>query len=140
MEEIIEQKNDLIINDTIKSYLSSYTKWGSFFTILTYIFAAFVFVLSFLFLFVDIFNRGNKSYGIIMFITYFLISAFYLVIARYFQKSVENIKLGVNDCDQEITEKGFYFLHKLMSTAGIGSIILLVLSLIIGMLTPILFL
>lgn len=140
MEEIIEQKDDLIINDKIKSYLSSYTKWGSFFTILTYISAAFLFLLSFLFLFVDLLNRNNKSYGIIMFITYLLISVFYLLIARYFQKSVENIKLGITSNDQAITEKGFYFFHKLMSTTGIGTIILLVLSLIMGMLTPILFL
>ncbi|MBP1646306.1 MAG: hypothetical protein H6Q16_1881 [Bacteroidetes bacterium] len=127
-KEVPQEQEELIINQEIKNNLLIYCKWGKFFGILSYIGAAFMLILSFLYLLLDTLTSALEllwgSYvNIISFIVFFACSILYFIGGRLIIQSSNYTKFGITQNNQIEVEKGTKKLASLMKFMGIATIV-----------------
>lgn len=125
---IIEKKEDLIINEKMKSHLLNFAKWGKFLGIVTYVFAGLMFLLGIAFLLIaplssNIPGIGGTLYKITMFGLMFVYGILYFYIANLLLKTTNATKIGIQTNNQKEIERGAYNLQKLFMFLGILTII-----------------
>ncbi|MCK9163947.1 MAG: DUF5362 domain-containing protein [Bacteroidales bacterium] len=131
---IIENNNDLVINQEIKSNLLVFAKWGRFLGIICYVSAAFMLALGAFFIFAGslginwpVFGNGFGSAGIIYGVSMFFLMAIYgivyIFIGKYLLGATKQTKLSIETNNQEALVKGTDNLKKLFTLLGIITII-----------------
>ena len=134
VNSIIENNNELVVNQEIKSNLLVFAKWGRFLGIICYISAVFMFAFGVLFIFAGSlginwpgFGNGlaglGMFYGVSMFILMAIYGIIYIFLGKYLLGSTKNTKLSIEQNDQEALVRGTSNLKKLFSLLGIITII-----------------
>lgn len=126
MEEIIEQQNDLIFNEKIKSHLLVYAKWSKFLGIIAYIGAGFMVLLGFAYLFISALTASqplSTIYKVFMFGIMLVCGIIYAIGANYMLRSSKQLKHGILTNNQESTENGIGYQKKLFRFIGIVTIV-----------------
>lgn len=134
VNSIIENNNELVVNQEIKSNLLVFAKWGRFLGIICYISAVFMFAFGVLFIFAGSlginwpgFGNGlaglGMFYGVSMFILMAIYGIIYIFLGKYLLASSNNTKLSIEQNDQEALVEGTSNLKKLFSLSGIITII-----------------
>ncbi|MDY4789030.1 MAG: hypothetical protein SO179_00480 [Bacteroidales bacterium] len=126
--EVRQEQEELIINQEIKNHLLVYCKWGKFFGILAYIGAAFMFILSIIYLFIDTLTSALEMFwgsyiNIISFIFFLACSILYFIGGRLILQSSNSTKIGIIQNNQLEVEKGIKKLASLMNFMGIATIV-----------------
>lgn len=134
-KEVLQEQKELIINQAMRNHLLIYSKWGMFFGILAYIGAIFMFLLSILYMFVDLgnseyFNVLGSSLRYIFIILFLAYAIIYFIGGRMTIQSSKSTKMGILQYNQEEIEKGTKKLSSLMSFMGIVTIAGIVLYII----------
>lgn len=134
VNSIIENNNELVVNQEIKSNLLVFAKWGRFLGIICYISAVFMFAFGVLFLFagslgIDWPGIGNELgglgmiYGVSIFILMAIYGIVYIFLGKYLLASSNKTKLSIEQNDQEALVAGTNNLKKLFNLLGILTII-----------------
>lgn len=128
--EIINQKEELVFSELIKSNLLTYAKWGKFLSIVAYIGAGLMVLLGFAFLSFspltsNIPGIGGVVYRIAMFILMIIYGVLYAFMAYFLFKSSKETKIGIETNNQKSIETGTNNLGKLFTFLGILTIIAL---------------
>ncbi len=134
VNSFVENNNELVVNEEIKSNLLVFAKWGRFLGIICYISAVFMFAFGVLFIFAGSLGInwpgiGNglsgfgTIYGVSMFILMAIYGIIYIFLGKYLLGSTKNTKLSIEQNDQEALVKGTSNLKKLFSLLGIITII-----------------
>jgi len=134
VNSIIENNNELVVNQEIKSNLLVFAKWGRFLGIICYISAVFMFAFGVLFIFAGSlginwpgFGNGlaglGMFYGVSMFILMAIYGIIYIFLGKYLLGSTKNTKLSIEQNDQEALVEGTNNLKKLFNLLGILTII-----------------
>ena len=126
--EVRQEQEELIINQEMRNHLLTYAKWGKFFGVLAYIGAAFMLILSIIYLFIDTLTFALEmlwgSYvNIISFIVFFACSILYFIGGRLIIQSSNYTKIGIIQNNQTKVEKGTQKLASLMNFMGIATIV-----------------
>ena len=134
VNSFVENNNELVVNQEIKSNLLVFAKWGRFLGIICYISAVFMFAFGVLFIFAGSlginwpgFGNGlaglGMFYGVSMFILMAIYGIIYIFLGKYLLGSTKNTKLSIEQNDQEALVKGTSNLKKLFTLLGIITII-----------------
>ncbi|HHT03563.1 MAG TPA: hypothetical protein GX005_04485 [Bacteroidales bacterium] len=134
VNSFVENNNELVVNEEIKSNLLVFAKWGRFLGIICYISAVFMFAFGVLFIFAGSLGInwpgiGNglsgfgTIYGVSMFILMAIYGIIYIFLGKYLLGSTKNTKLSIEQNDQEALVKGTSNLKKLFTLLGIITII-----------------
>ena len=113
-------------------YLKEIAKWGTFLSIVGFIFTG-IFIITALFLLVatpfmqnDMHSPfGNGYFSIIFFIVYIFIGAFYFFPCYYLLRSSTNLKKGILIGDIHSLENGFKYQKSMFKFIGISTIVVI---------------
>jgi hypothetical protein len=112
----------LIINDEIKSYLLTTSKWAKFLSILAFIGIGFIVILAIAFFFLSssFSTPPNFPFGLGFFgVIYLAIGLLYFFPVYYLLKFSDNIKQGLKYNEQSVLDSGFGYLKSHFKYLGI---------------------
>lgn len=127
-QTIIEQTNDLIVNQKMKSYFLKYAKWGKFLGIVSYISALMMFILGISFFFIGALTAAYSEafamvFKVMMFGLMTVYGIIYIFMGKYLLNSANQTKLGIHINSQLALEQGINSLQKLFGLLGVLTII-----------------
>ncbi|MFA7082625.1 MAG: DUF5362 family protein [Bacteroidales bacterium] len=127
-QTIIEQSNELVVSQTMKSYFLKYAKWGKFLGIVSYISAVMMFILGISFFFIGALTAAYPEafamvFKVMMFGLMIVYGIIYVFMGKYLLNSAKQTKLGIEINSQLALEDGVNNLQKLFSLLGVLTII-----------------
>jgi len=134
MEDNLQPENTMNVNDQIKDYLMTASKWGKFLSIMGFIGLGLMAVMSFVFM-LGIFpmpGMSNLNQSPFMHVPFFLFGFLYLGIAVvsffpvfYLYKFSAEMKEALIQNNEQILTSGFENLKKMFTFYGIMTIVML---------------
>ncbi|HQO49168.1 MAG TPA: DUF5362 family protein [Bacteroidales bacterium] len=129
LEQQIEEQNEMTFNQQMKSYLLTTAKWGKFLAIVGFIIIALIAVASVGLIIGFEFLREFGAAAVplsLLGVVYLFVAAIYFIPTYYLFQFSEQIRLGLQNGDAEVTQSAFKNLKSLFKFTGILTLIFVI--------------